>query len=178
MGPASAPPLSAPAQAGPLAPPASAGRGSPVDGISCQQMEQGFYHIHAHLSVFVGGSLRSIPAGIGITPPQRVEQTADGPFVSAGGCFYWLHTHDSTGVIHIESPTVHTFTLGDFFDVWGQPLGSGVVGPARSAPVHVLVNGSAMSEDPRQIPLTPHAVIQLNVGGDVPFQPFSFPPGL
>jgi hypothetical protein len=55
---------------------------------------------------------------------------------------------------------------------------AGAPGSPRSAPVHVLVNGSAVSEDPRQIPLTPHAVIQLSVGGDVPFQPFSSPTGL
>ncbi|HEX9235017.1 MAG TPA: hypothetical protein VF972_01920 [Actinomycetota bacterium] len=30
-----------------------------------------------------------------------------------------IHTHDATGIIHIESPTPRTFTLGEFFDVWG-----------------------------------------------------------
>jgi hypothetical protein len=30
-----------------------------------------------------------------------------------------LHTHDTTGLIHIESTDIRTFTLGQFFDVWG-----------------------------------------------------------
>jgi hypothetical protein len=35
---------------------------------------------------------------------------------------YWIHTHDSTGWIHVEAPRKIRATLGQFFDVWGQPL--------------------------------------------------------
>ena len=41
-------------------------------------------------------------------------------FVVGGSCFAWLHTHAADGVVHIESPTKRTYTLGNFFDVWGR----------------------------------------------------------
>jgi len=29
-----------------------------------------------------------------------------------------LHTHDATGLIHVESNTIRNFTLGEFLDIW------------------------------------------------------------
>jgi hypothetical protein len=60
------------------------------------------------------------------------------PFIAAGSCFAWLHTHSADGIIHTESPVTRTFTLGEFFDVWGQPLSSRQVGPAHR-PVTALL---------------------------------------
>jgi hypothetical protein len=51
------------------------------------------------------------------------------------------------------------------------------VGPA-SGPVTAFVDGAVVGGDPRDIPLTAHAVVQLDVGTVVPFRPYSFPPGL
>src|SRR5258706_39033 len=67
---------------------ASAGRptGDRVDGIKCEVNEQVLFHVHAHLAVYVDGVLRKTPAGIGIAPPRRVEQTRGGPFVVSGRC--------------------------------------------------------------------------------------------
>ena len=67
-------------------------------------MEQLAYHVHAHLQVFVDGQPRVLPAGIGIPQPVS-QQTPEGPFVGSGRCFYWMHTHTTDGIIHIESPT-------------------------------------------------------------------------
>jgi hypothetical protein len=39
-----------------------------------------------------------------------------------GNCFYWLHTHDESGIIHIEAPAHREFTLGQFFDIWKKKL--------------------------------------------------------
>jgi hypothetical protein len=83
--------------------------------------------------------------------------------VGAGTCFYWLHTHAADGIIHIESPIARTFTLGDFFDVWGQKLGPERVGPSPG-PVTALIDGHVYRGNPRDIPLTAHAQIQLEVG--------------
>src|SRR5918911_1761365 len=74
-----------------------------VDGIQCNSSEQLLFHIHAHLDVFVNGQLMYIPPQIGIIPDK---------------CIYWLHTHDNSGIIHIESPIKRDFTLGQFFDLW------------------------------------------------------------
>lgn len=150
-----------------------AATGAPVDGISCQTSEQVVYHIHSHLAIFDNGQQRVVPRGIGIPGPQRVQ---DG-FVESGKCFYWLHTHDTTGVIHVESPTKRTYTLGQFFDIWGQPLTSNQVGSATGK-LTVFVDGRQFSGDPRSIVLTPHKVIQLDVGTVVPPKPFTFPAGL
>ena len=140
----------------------SAASGQPVDGISCSAGEQTLFHIHAHLTIFVNGVARQVPAAIGI-PGAVGQNTAAGPFIGSGTCFYWLHTHAADGIVHIESPVVRTFTLGGFFDEWGQPLGPSVVGPAHGH-VTVLDNGKVFEGNPRDVPLTAHAQIQLEVG--------------
>jgi hypothetical protein len=137
--------------------------GQPVDGIQCNAGEQVAYHIHARLTVFDSGKARQIPYGIGIAPPREVQQTPNGPFVAGGRCFYWLHTHAADGIIHVESPTKRTYTLGNFFDVWHEPLGEGRVGPLAGR-VTTFVNGKVYAGNPRAIPLLPHAQIQLDIG--------------
>ena len=100
-----------------------------------------------------------------------VTQTAQGPFVQATRCYYWLHTHTNDGVIHVESPTQRLYTLGDFFDIWRQPLGPTRVGPA-TGPVTAYVDGKAYPGGPRGVVLREHADIQLDVGSPVaPPQP-------
>jgi hypothetical protein len=133
-----------------------------IDGIRCQRAEQVLFHIHAHLTVFVNGAPRRVPYGIGI-PGAQVTPTSLGPYVAAGSCFYFLHTHAADGIIHIESPVQRTYTLGNFFDVWGQRLSRNEVGPV-SGPVTALYNGQVFRGTPRDIPLTRHAQIQLEVG--------------
>ena len=148
--------------AAPLASTATAATGKDVDGISCQNSEQTIFHIHARLTIFVNGSPRQVPAGTGISGAQA-QSSPQGTFISAGTCFYWLHTHAADGIVHIESPVQRTFTLGDFFDLWGQPLGTGQVGPA-TGPVVAIYNGQRYEGNPRDIPLNAHAQIQLEVG--------------
>ena len=151
--------------------------GQPVDGISCQASEQTLFHIHAHLTIFVNGSARQVPAAVGI-PGAQATQTPQGPFIETGTCFYWLHTHAADGIIHIESPVQRTYTLGNFFDIWGQPLGPDQVGPA-SGHVVAIYNGQVYQGNPRDIPLTAHAQIQLEVGTPlVAPESISFPSGL
>ena len=82
----------------------------PIDGIYCDALEQTAYHIHAHLTIYINGKQVAIPQGIGIASDQS--------------CFYWLHTHTSDGVIHIEFPNQGTPTLGNFLDIWGQSFNS------------------------------------------------------
>jgi len=152
--------------------------GAPVDGMTCRPtMDQPDpYHIHAHLAVFVNGKQLRIPAGAGITNPRASEQIPGGMFVDSGGndCLYWLHVHANDGIIHVEAPSKQNFALGQFFDVWGQPLGADQVGPARG-PVVAFVNGKRFTGNPRDIPLTAQAVIQLDVGTPVvPFKPLNF----
>ena len=136
--------------------------GQKVDGIGCDTSEQTVFHIHAHLTLFVSGSARQVPAGIGI-PGATGQSTPQGQFISNGKCFYWLHTHAADGIVHIESPVHRTYTLGNFFDEWGQPLSQDQVGPAKGH-VTAIYNSKLYQGDPRDIPLNAHAQIQLEVG--------------
>jgi hypothetical protein len=146
----------------PLAGTATKATGQKVDGIGCDTSEQTLFHIHAHLTLFVNGTPRQVPAGIGI-PGAQAQNSPQGPFISNGKCFYWLHTHAADGIVHIESPVHRTFALGDFFDEWGQPLGTGQAGPAKGH-VTAIYNGKLYRGNPRDIPLSSHAQIQLDVG--------------
>ena len=163
--------------AAPLAGTATAATGQPVDQISCQTGEQTLFHIHAHLAIFVNGKAWQIPAAIGI-PGAQAQQTPNGPYIATGSCFYWLHTHAADGIIHIESPVQRTYTLGDFFDEWGQPLGPAQAGPATGRVV-ALYNGQVYQGNPRNIPLDAHAQIQLEIGTPlIAPQPVTFSAGL
>jgi hypothetical protein len=155
----------------------TAATGQAVDGISCSTSEQTLFHIHAHLTVVVNGALRQVPYGIGI-PGAVTTSTQAGSYVARGTCFYWLHTHAADGIIHIESPVHRTFTLGNFFDEWGQPLGPDQVGPA-SGHVTAIYDGKVYQGNPRDIPLSARAQIQLEVGTPlVAPESIIFPSGL
>src|ERR1700738_1691323 len=82
--------------------------GQAVDGIRCDQMEGSLMHIHQHLAIRDHGK------------PVRVPEDVGRPI--AAQCLYWIHTHTPDGIVHIEAPAFRTFTLGNFFDVWGEPL--------------------------------------------------------
>jgi hypothetical protein len=147
---------------------ATAATGQTVDGVQCQAGEQLVEHVHTHLTIFVNGQSRVIPYGIGI-PGAETVSTAHGPFVETGSCFYWLHTHQEDGVIHVESPTQGlTFTLGQFFKEWGIPLSSNQVGSAKGkVTAFFTAPGKKVGiykGNPANLPLGSHYQIQLNVG--------------
>lgn len=152
--------------------------GSSVDGIACDTLAKEVvkYHIHTHVVVYVNGHMERLPGGIGITKPALVEKYATGDFYDVGiyDCLYWLHTHVADGIIHVESPTRQSFTLGQFFDIWRQPLGPSQVGPAKGSVV-VFENGKRIQGNPRTTPLLKQGNIQIDVGTPVvPYDAFSF----
>ena len=157
-------PEAIPLEAGPaLAPASSTTQGATVDGIRCAPVEQLAYHIHSHLQVYADGHPRALPGAIGIVDPLPAQRTPEGPFYEGGRCIYWLHTHTPDGVIHVESPTVRVYTLGNFFDEWRQPLSPTQVASIKGK-VTAFLNGKRWTKSPRSIPLLPHASIQLDVG--------------
>lgn len=144
---------------------AQGGQGDPVDGIGCGAMAGDSYHIHVHLSLYVNGEQLAIPKAIGVVKP-----TISNGFVLGadpdGGCFYWVHTHDATGIIHVEPPAEVQVKLGELFDLWGQPLSStGVAG--FDGTVTVFVDGKKYTDDPRDILFEAHKQIALEVGTPV-----------
>jgi len=124
------------------------------------------------LALFIDAKQVQIPQGIGfgLQSPQSPQ-----------GCLYWLHTHDASGIIHIEAPQIEApaggpFTLGMLFDVWGQPLTDSNIAGAKG-PVTAFVNGAKYDGDLRAIPLHSHTEITLEVGTPVVPPPYyTFPP--
>jgi hypothetical protein len=111
-------------------------------------------------AIAVGLTL-GVSGGSSATPPGYEPLSTLGALQPAP--FYWLHTHAADGIVHIESPVQRTYTLGQFFNEWGQPLGPDAVGPVHGH-VTVLVNGKVLTGNPQDVPLTSHAEIQLEVG--------------
>jgi hypothetical protein len=104
----------------------------------------------------------------------------DGAYVSGGRCRYPLRTVEPTGLIEVEPP--RRLTLGDFFDLWGQPLEKQrVLGfhAQRRSSVSVFVDGHSWSGNPRLVPLERHRAIVVEVGGYFPpTKKYLFPDGL
>lgn len=126
-----------------------------VQGVQCDPTEGTEFHIHAHLDVIVDGKSVTVPAGIGIKQNE---------------CLYWLHTHNISGVIHIESPQQMVFTLGQFIQVWDNTPG---ISPKFEELIHgdknfkVIVNGFEYKDGYDKIQLSAHDEIVI-VSGSMP----------
>jgi hypothetical protein len=110
-------------------------------------------HIHAHLDVIVDGTPVPVPADIGIA--------------TAAGTISPLHTHDTTGVIHIESPVKFPFSLGQFFSEWQVSLAADHVGSLKSGgdkELRAYVNGKPVAGNPAAITMNAHDEIALVYG--------------
>jgi hypothetical protein len=124
-------------------------------GLPALDAEGTALHTHEHLDVFVHGSEVTVPAEIGIDP--------GGAFISP------LHTHDDSGVIHVESPTTRSFALGQLFDVWGVLLTRDCVGGLCTSGdnrLRVFVDGQEATGDPRLLELFSHEEIVVTYGTD------------
>lgn len=147
------------------------GRSVPVDNIPCETAEAAVLHVHAHLAIFNHGVQVQVPAYLGMASVSPTQ-----------GCLYWIHTHDPSGIIHIEagsvvSPNGGNYTLGNFFDIWGEPLSRSQVGPFKG-PVTAYLNGTQYTGDLASIPLRSHQQIVLEVGTPVVPPPnYIFPLG-
>ncbi|MCU1677101.1 MAG: hypothetical protein JWM93_1859 [Frankiales bacterium] len=104
------------------------------------------FHIHAHLQVSDLGKDVTVPAGIGIETDSSGKTTGLSP----------LHTHDSRGIIHVESAVHADYTLGQVFKEWAVPLTDTCVGTLCSDATHDVlfyVNGEKFTGDPNMITL-------------------------
>lgn len=144
-------------------PTGSAANGRPIDGVGCLVNEN--YHIHSLVSIYRDGVRLGIPTNIGLQ-----------------GCAYELHTHDWTGVIHVETDVQKTFTLGQFFSLWGKDLSrtsvAGIAGPVR---YYIIENGNLtpVSGDPRTIQFSAHREILILTGRSPGVVPkYAWPAGI
>lgn len=134
-------------------------------------------HFHAHLDVVVEGTKIPVPAYLGMVLTKqgaKLAVTAIAP----------LHTHDATGLIHIEAPSPTPFRLGQVFAEWGLRLDERCLGglcTAAGKGVRVSVNGRVVPGDPAEILLAKHQQITVQYGELTGLTPapasYAFPPG-
>ena len=146
-----------------------------INGIPCDTSGMTVkFHIHAHLTIYINGKQAVVPKGIGIP--------AD------GSCIYWLHTHTSDGVLHIEAPQQQSNeALDDFLAIWTEGFPKLGYPPQLNLTTgwKVYINGKPFtgalnSPVHTEIPLTAHAAITLEYGTNnpPPDKSYAFPPGL
>ena len=115
-------------------------------------------HIHPHLAVSVNGKALTVPAEIGIN-------TAAHPTTYAQ-----IHTHDTSGIIHVESPTPQPFYLGQVFEEWGVPLSGNQVGSyvdgQHGVRIAVFVDGAPYKQNPMFLQLANKQQISIAVTTD------------
>lgn len=147
-------------------------------GLSVLSGEQLDVHYHAHLDVIdaTSGAAQkvTVPAGIGF-------EVANGKVQGLAV----LHTHDPTGILHVESAKPKPYTLGQVFTEWGVALSATQIGGLHADATHEVqtyVNGKRFTGDPASIRLKPHLEIALWYGtaGTKPAVPksYRFPAGL
>lgn len=132
-------------------------------GLPLLQMDATDVHFHAHLDVLIDGKPVPVPDNVGI------GATSLSP----------LHTHDATGVVHVEAPKAARFTLGQFFTEWNVRLIGTCLGGLCVDATHqlaVFVNGTPFTGDPRQLVLAAHQEIAVVYGtrGQLPTPPRSY----
>jgi len=111
-------------------------------------------HTHQHIDIFIRGRSTAVPALIGIVAKPVP-------------LFAPIHTHDDTGIIHVESPVQRDFSLGEFFDVWGVRFTSMCIGAycnTGTERLEVFANGQVVTFDPRRLKLTAHEEIVVTFG--------------
>lgn len=106
-------------------------------------------HFHAHLDIFVNGKKVTLPALVGINP--------------GAGYLTELHTHDASGVVHIESlASNQEYKLGQFIAEWAVFLNANQVGGYRG--LKWYVDGKRQTGNPQELVLKPHQEIAFVIG--------------
>jgi hypothetical protein len=130
---------------------------SPIGRFNCVINPPQALEFTAHLSILVNNEPQRVPLYLGASrqPPTH--------------CFYAIHTHDASGRIHVTPAAPGTFTLGELFQIWGQPLSNTNVAGITGLPVEIFVtdNGTTIKVedyDWADIELRPYREITIGLG--------------
>jgi hypothetical protein len=74
-------------------------------------------HIHPQITVSVNGQPTIVPENVGIDNTLWKDHSLDKYGMQGMSP---LHTHDNSGIIHVESSVNREYTLGEFVNVWGD----------------------------------------------------------
>lgn len=92
-------------------------------------------HWHPEISIYIKNQKQEIPANLGL-----------------GVVMQGVHTHDSSGVIHVEKQGLvkkEDAALGKFFKIWGKQFNSNCIFEScnsESGTIKMLVNGQENTE--------------------------------
>ena len=122
--------------------------------LNLPSLSETILHHHIQLSIFVDGQPVVVPAGIGYSPELSV--------------FSPLHTHDTQGIVHVESadPNFEP-VLGQFMDVWGVYFTPTCIGSESNdgdRSLRVYVDGDEYTGDPTLLPLTDMLSVVITFG--------------
>ena len=110
-------------------------------------------HEHADVEIFVHSSKEPVPTDIGIDASKGTIQS--------------IHTHDDTGLVHLESSQSREFTLGEFFGVWGvrfTPSCLGAYCNEGNNRLQVFVDGEEVDGSLQDVQLDDQTVIVVTYG--------------
>jgi hypothetical protein len=110
-------------------------------------------HEHANVQIFVHGKNEPVPTDIGIDAAKETIQS--------------IHTHDGTGLVHLESSVSRTFTLDEFFGVWGvrfTPSCLGFYCNDDTNRLQVFVDGEEVEGNLQDVQLDDQSVIVVTYG--------------
>jgi hypothetical protein len=144
--------------------PDGSGTGKSIDGIDCAAASSVTYHVHSLVSLYKDGVRVGLPQEIGLR-----------------GCTYEMHTHDRTGIVHMEAPAAKPFTLGQFFSVWGKDISKANVAGLANPRYYLIQNQkiTPYTGDPRAILFSRHLEILIIVGKAPAVVPqYEWPAGL
>jgi hypothetical protein len=124
-------------------------------------------HYHAHLDIRIDGEKVMVPPYLGYV--VEGEETSLAP----------LHTHDDSGVIHIENDVPAEFVLGQVFIEWGVQFSADCIGAVCAGDgkeLAVFVNGKRFDGDPTRLVLASHQEIAIEYGdtGKLPEPPSTY----
>jgi hypothetical protein len=131
--------------------------GTPIGRFTCVFNPPQALAFYAHLSILVNNEPQKVPLYLGASrqPPTH--------------CFYAIHTHNASGRIHVTPAAPGIFTLGELFQIWGQPLTNTNVAGITGLPVEIYVTDDGMTTkvedtDWPGIELLPHREITIELG--------------
>lgn len=147
----------------------------PVNNIPCATGMSIHYHVHVHVSIYIRGKAVTIPQGIGLG--------------ANGMCDYYMHTHTSDGIVHIEAPApASNLALDDFLSIWYQRFQTLNFPQQLTLQTgwKIFINGkpftsvAVTSPLNTEVPLAAHDAVTLEYGPNnpPPDKSYVFPAGL
>jgi hypothetical protein len=124
-------------------------------GLPSSSTESLTVHYHSHVDIFVDGKPEPVAPSIG-----REDQSLFSP----------LHTHATSGLIHIEAPEEQDFTVAMLFTEWGVRLTNDCIGGYCSLDtgLEAFVDGTRYTQ--------PISTIVLKKGEEIARRPRRSPP--